>query len=195
MPLRDNDVTRKAIAEARVEMIERGAGHEVVVSSAKGPVRASRSAGARRSGSACAAPGAADLDLRAGSADLEAVGPLGAVDVKTASGDVLLEDVATLEVDDGQRRRARSGRRAGAEPSHRLRRRDGAPQRRAAVRQPRLGRSLRRRGRCGAVGDDGLGRRARPRCGRWRDADPGGLGRRSPRDQAGRAPLHRCAAR
>ena len=31
MPLRDNDVTRQAIAEARVEMIERGGGHEVVV--------------------------------------------------------------------------------------------------------------------------------------------------------------------
>ena len=28
VPLRDNEVTRKAIAEARVEMIERGAGHE-----------------------------------------------------------------------------------------------------------------------------------------------------------------------
>ena len=29
--LRDNDVTRQAIADARVEMIERGGGHEVVV--------------------------------------------------------------------------------------------------------------------------------------------------------------------
>ena len=31
VPLRDNDITRQAIAEARVEMTDRGGGHEIVV--------------------------------------------------------------------------------------------------------------------------------------------------------------------
>jgi len=48
-------------------------------------------------------PHGADLDLRAGSADLDATGTLGAVDIKTASGDVLVEDVARLDVNTGSR--------------------------------------------------------------------------------------------
>ena len=37
VPLRDNDITRQAIAEARVEMTDRGGGHEIVVQVPKKP--------------------------------------------------------------------------------------------------------------------------------------------------------------
>ena len=97
VPLRDNDVTRQAIAEARVEMIERGGGHEVVVDLkrrsgflvGRGP----------KVGVQVRCPEGSDLALRSDSADLEARGTLGDVDVKTASGDVSLESAATLRVD------------------------------------------------------------------------------------------------
>jgi len=97
VPLRDNDLTRKAIAEARVELTERGAGHEVVVQIAK----SSGFAIGRGSkvGIRVRCPRGSDLDLRASSAELDAAGVLGAVDVRTASGDVSLEDVSTLRVD------------------------------------------------------------------------------------------------
>ena len=95
--LRDNDVTRQAIAEARVEMTDRRGGHEVVVQLPKksgfvvgrGP----------KVGVRVRCPQGSDLHLRSSSAALEAKGRLGAVDAKTASGDVSLEDVASLEVD------------------------------------------------------------------------------------------------
>jgi hypothetical protein len=95
VPLRDNDITRQAIAEARVEMTERGGGHVVVVQLEKrsgfligrGP----------KVGVRVRCPHGTDLDLRAASADLDATGVLGAVEVKTASGDVSLEDAASLE--------------------------------------------------------------------------------------------------
>lgn len=94
VPLRDNEVTRKAIAEARVEMTERGSGHEIVVQIAKssGLVIGRGS----KVGIRVRCPRGSDLVLRGSSADLDAVGALGAVDVKTASGDVSLEDVAAL---------------------------------------------------------------------------------------------------
>jgi len=98
VPLRGNDVTRKAIAEARVEMIERGAGQEVVVSLGKETGFGFSIGRGSKVGVRVRCPRGADLDLRAGSADLGAVGPLGAVAVKTTAGDVLLEDVASLEV-------------------------------------------------------------------------------------------------
>ena len=98
VPLRDNDATRKAIAEARVEMIERGPGHEVIVSLGKGAGLGSSIGRGSKVGVRVRCPRGSDLDLRAGSADLGAAGRLGAVAVKTTAGDVLLEDVATLEV-------------------------------------------------------------------------------------------------
>ena len=97
LALRDNDVTRKAIADARVEMTERGFGHEVVVHVGKSSgflIGRGPKVGVR-----VRCPRGSDLGLRASSADLEATGVLGAVDVKTASGDVSLEDVSSLEVD------------------------------------------------------------------------------------------------
>jgi len=97
LALRDNDVTRKAIAEARVEMTESGFGHEVVVHVGKSSgflIGRGAKVGVR-----VRCPLGSDLGVRASSAGLEATGLLGAVDVKTASGDVLLEDVRSLEVD------------------------------------------------------------------------------------------------
>ena len=96
VPLRDNDVTRQAIAEARVEMTERGGGHEVVVQiGKKSGFWIGRGA---KVGVRVRCPRGSDLCLRASSADLDATGTLGAVDVKTASGDVSLEDVARVEL-------------------------------------------------------------------------------------------------
>lgn len=97
VPLRDDDITRQAIAEARVEMTDRGGGHEVVVNIPKksgfligrGP----------KVGVRVRCPRGSDLGLRTSSADLDATGALGAVDVKTASGDLSFEDVASLHVD------------------------------------------------------------------------------------------------
>ena len=96
VPLRDNEVTRKAITEARVEMTDRGGGHEVVVHVAKSSgflIGRGSKVGVR-----VRCPGGSDLCLRASSADFEATGTLGVVDVKTVSGDVSLENVGTLEV-------------------------------------------------------------------------------------------------
>ncbi len=94
--LRDNDITRQAIEEARVEMTDRGVGHLVVVELkrrsgflvGRGP----------RIGVHVRCPAGTDVDLRADSADLEARGSLGAVEVKTASGDVSLESAQALTV-------------------------------------------------------------------------------------------------
>ena len=101
--LRDNDVTRQAIEEARVEMIERGGGHEVVVDLKRrsGFLARPRPEG-RRPGSL---PRGQRPLLRSDSADLEARGALGDVDVKTASGDVSLESAR-----DARRRRCERGR-------------------------------------------------------------------------------------
>jgi hypothetical protein len=97
VPMRDDDATRQAIAEARVEMIDRGGGHEVVVQI---PKKSGFVIGRDvKVGVHVRCPQGSDLALRAGSADLEVRGTLGAVSVKTASGDVSLEDVGSLEVD------------------------------------------------------------------------------------------------
>ena len=97
VPLRDNEITRQAIAEARIEMTDRGGGHEIVVQlKKKSGFLAGRGP---KIGVRVGCPRGSDLDLRAGSADLDASGTLGAVTVKTASGDVSLDDVGTLEVD------------------------------------------------------------------------------------------------
>jgi DUF4097 and DUF4098 domain-containing protein YvlB len=94
--LRDNDVTRKAIADARVEMVENGARQEVVVNLGKsdgftigrGP----------KVGIHVRCPRGSDLGIRSNSADVETTGMLGSVAAKTASGDVSLEDVRAADV-------------------------------------------------------------------------------------------------
>ena len=71
--LRDNDVTRQAIEEARVEMTDRGAGHQVVVElKRKSGFLVGRGP---RVGVHVRCPAGTDVDLRADSADLEATRP------------------------------------------------------------------------------------------------------------------------
>lgn len=95
--LRDNDGTRQAIAEARVEMKARGTSHEIVVQvPRKSGFMVGRNAKVRI---LVRCPLGTDLELRSSSADLEATGTLGAVGVKTASGDVSIVDAGTLDVD------------------------------------------------------------------------------------------------
>ena len=97
VPLRDNDVTRQAIEEARVDVVERGGGHEVVVDLkrrsgflvGRGP----------KVGVQVRCPEGSDVSVRSDSADVQARGGLGDVNVKTASGDVTLDSAATLRVD------------------------------------------------------------------------------------------------
>ena len=97
VPLRDNDVTRKAVAETRVEMIDRGAGHEVIVEIGKSSgFTLGRGA---KVGVRVRCPLGSDVSFRASSADLDGTGQLGAVDAKSASGDITLEDVRRLEAD------------------------------------------------------------------------------------------------
>ncbi len=95
VPLRDNDVTRKAIAEARVEMTDRGGDQIVVVQI---PKKSGLLVGRDpKVGVRVRCPHGSDLDLRSSSASLEVTGTLGTVGVKTESGDVALDDVSSLQ--------------------------------------------------------------------------------------------------
>lgn len=102
-PLRDDELTREAIAAARVELVERAGGHELVVELPKkagftldfGNMQFGRGPKVAI-GIRC--PQGADLELAASSADLQADGALGAVAVKTASGDTSLAEVESLTV-------------------------------------------------------------------------------------------------
>ncbi len=96
IPLRDNDATRQAIADARVEMTERGDGHEIVVHLQK--KSGFLGAWGAKVGVRVRCPRGSDLDLRSGSADLDAKGELGVVDVKTSSGDVSVDRAERLRV-------------------------------------------------------------------------------------------------
>lgn len=97
VPLRDNDATRQAIAEAKVELSDHSGGHEVTIQIAKrSGLLVGRGA---KVGVRIRCPHGSDLQLRGGSADLEAIGTLGTVRVKTASGDVSLEDSDRLELE------------------------------------------------------------------------------------------------
>ena len=105
VPLRDNDVTRQAIEQARVELVPRGGGHEVIVEvKRKSGILIGRGS---RVGVRVRCPHGSDLSLRSSSADLSATGTLGAVEAKTASGDITLDRAARLRVDTA------SGRRSG----------------------------------------------------------------------------------
>ena len=96
VPLRDNEATRQAIAEARIQITNRGDGHEIIVQlQKKSGFVVGRGA---KVGVRVRCPRGSDLELRCGSANLDATGTLGKVDVKSASGDVSIEDVKRLEV-------------------------------------------------------------------------------------------------
>lgn len=92
-PLRDDDATREAIERATVEQ----RGGEILVEIEKGGGWGffSRSA---KVGVHVRCPLESSLDCNTASADVVATGLLGDVQVKTASGDVLLAHVGTLNV-------------------------------------------------------------------------------------------------
>jgi DUF4097 and DUF4098 domain-containing protein YvlB len=96
-PLRDNDATREAIEEARVELRQRGDGHEVTVD-----VRGrGRSFSIGRGADVLIevrCPDGADAQIKTGSADIEGRGSFGDVDVETGSGDVQFGDVGDAKV-------------------------------------------------------------------------------------------------
>lgn len=96
VPQRDNEPTRKLIAEARVEMVEIGDRHAVIVSLEK-PNGFTMGRGPRVH-VRIRCPRSADLSVRSTSADVAATGLLGSVEVKTASGDVSLENVGSAEI-------------------------------------------------------------------------------------------------
>lgn len=101
--LRDDELTREAIAAARVELVERAGGHEVIVELPKkggftldfGNMQFGRGP---KVGIEIRCPRGAVLELSASSADLQATGKLGAVAIKTASGDSSLDEVDGLTV-------------------------------------------------------------------------------------------------
>lgn len=100
-PLRDDELTREAIASARVELVERAGGHELVVELTKksgftldfGGMQFGRGPKVAV-GIRC--PRGADVEVASSSADLDASGLLGAFSVKTASGDTLVDEVVSL---------------------------------------------------------------------------------------------------
>jgi hypothetical protein len=97
VPLRDDDVTRQAIADAVVEARERGDRTEIVVEIPRkggwGFLGRGPSVGVR-----VRCPEGAGADVSSASADVTTTGRLGDVEVKTASGDVALDVVAGLKV-------------------------------------------------------------------------------------------------
>jgi DUF4097 and DUF4098 domain-containing protein YvlB len=98
--LADNDRVRELVEEARIELLRRGEGHEVLVEL---PTRQgfwisiSRGPDIRFGGPdirlRITCPRGADLDVRTKSADVDARGEYGAVELKTASGDLHVEEV------------------------------------------------------------------------------------------------------
>jgi Toastrack DUF4097 len=93
--LRDDEATRSAIADARVETRERRGRTEVVVEIPRGGRRFLGRG--PQVGIRVRCPHGADLELSTASADVVTRGPLGSVTVTSASGEVEL-DVATAEV-------------------------------------------------------------------------------------------------
>jgi DUF4097 and DUF4098 domain-containing protein YvlB len=95
-PIRGDDISAQAAAETRIEAAERGGRHEVSV---RVPKREGRLGIFGRSPELLVAircPEGADLELSTQSADVDARGSLGAVGVRSASGDVMLADAAEV---------------------------------------------------------------------------------------------------
>jgi len=87
-PLRDNDDSQAAVADARVELRDRADGHEVLVDvRARGLRNAEVLVEIR-------CPDGADVKAKSGSADVEGDGRFGSVEVQTASGDVQFSEIA-----------------------------------------------------------------------------------------------------
>jgi DUF4097 and DUF4098 domain-containing protein YvlB len=90
-PLRDNDASREAVENARVEVRERAGGHEVVVD-----VRGRGRSILRNTEVlvAVTCPDGTSVESKTGSADVEGHGRFGSVEVETGSGDVQFGEVA-----------------------------------------------------------------------------------------------------
>jgi DUF4097 and DUF4098 domain-containing protein YvlB len=91
-PLRDNDATREAIENARIELRERGSEYEVVVD-----VRAGRGFSFGRGADVrveVRCPDGTSVEAKSGSADIEGRGRFGSVDVETGSGEVEFEELS-----------------------------------------------------------------------------------------------------
>jgi len=90
-PLRDNDASKAAVENARVELRDRGKGHEVVID-----VR-DRGRGIFRNAEVLVSvtcPEGTSVESKSGSADIEGHGRFGSVEVETGSGDVEFGEVA-----------------------------------------------------------------------------------------------------
>jgi hypothetical protein len=103
--LSDREQVQEMVEAARIEEVRRGDGHRVIVevrarhgvwiSFSKGPdIRL----GTPELRLRISCPKGAELDVRTKSADLEGRGEYGEVDVKTASGDVHIEQSAGMQV-------------------------------------------------------------------------------------------------
>jgi DUF4097 and DUF4098 domain-containing protein YvlB len=96
--LRDDEGTRRAAEETRVDLTERGGRYEVVVES---PERSSDWSGVilRRGpklGVTVRCPSGTDLEVKTASAPIRANGTFGSIETKTASGDITLDDARSL---------------------------------------------------------------------------------------------------
>ena len=137
-PLRDNDASTAAVENARVELRDRGNGHEVVID-----VR-DRGRGIFRNAEvlvAVTSPEGTSVETKSGSADIEGRGRFGSVEVETGSGDVEFGEIAgdaNVNAASGDVQ-TRLGRRRRAD-QHRLRRRADPLDRRRGQDQLRLGR-------------------------------------------------------
>ena len=94
-PLRSNDASREAVESARIQLRDRGDAHELVVDipGSRGLNLFSRGAEVRL---AVRCPAGAELEVDAGTADVQAAGRYASVSVQTGSGDVA---VAAVEGD------------------------------------------------------------------------------------------------
>jgi DUF4097 and DUF4098 domain-containing protein YvlB len=90
-PLRDNDASREAVEHARVEVRDRGDGHEVVID-----VRGRGRSLLRNTEVlvAVSSPHGTSVESKTGSADVEGHGRFGSVEVETGSGDVEFREVS-----------------------------------------------------------------------------------------------------
>ncbi|MDX6408485.1 MAG: hypothetical protein QOE13_1556 [Gaiellaceae bacterium] len=94
----NNDAIRELVENSRIELVQRGDGHEVIVEAKSRHgifISFSRGPDIRLGGPdvrlRVTCPRGADLEVRTKSADLRARGEYGTVEVKTASGDLQLE--------------------------------------------------------------------------------------------------------
>lgn len=94
--LRNDEVTRAAIAEATVEARERGDRTEVVVEIAKKGGWGGLLGRGPSVGVSVRCPRGADGEIHTASADVMTTGQFGGVSVKTASGDVSVDTVGSL---------------------------------------------------------------------------------------------------